>query len=363
MVFLTVVSEHFFGNFACSAFDKNTVTLPQLPQLDTLRTFLTDKLAGQIPAERSVDPENYRLRLIVSESAGNGKSLVVKRFEEKLRGGGKGQRRTLQIHDQEVKTAEIIDNWHSSTDKDEETGVTNLYHIDIAANIEDGVNDLLFSLAVLNGLQDSKGRLWLCSPNDYNAIEMTLNTKADKERDAFHHILPKILCQSPIEIKRLMSQNVAAAADPDLAKIDLDFVHLLDKKLYHSEAMQRSFQCLLLFSAKNRELETYRYGRPEPWALAPKCLDILLQFCPVKDDPSWAEVKHFTSFLNAQLEMTEKSIFCNYEMMKGVLPGMKTFVVDFLIQMSRDFSSRSVFVSDESHGKGYSEPKIDHRRK
>jgi hypothetical protein len=66
------------------------------------------------------------------------------------------------------------------------------------------------------------------------------------------------------------------------------------------------------------------------------------------------ELTHFASFLNAQLFSSENSVFTNADLVREDLPGMKMFVVRFLIQMSKDFATRSVEVSDQSQGEGFS---------
>ena len=52
-------------------------------------------------------------------------------------------------------------------------------------------------------------------------------------------------------------------------------------------------------------------------------------------NPSWMELKHFLSFLNAQFEDCENSIFCNLPIIKQDLPGFKAFVVKFMLKMSK----------------------------
>uniref|UniRef100_A0A1X7T5A9 Uncharacterized protein n=1 Tax=Amphimedon queenslandica TaxID=400682 RepID=A0A1X7T5A9_AMPQE len=72
-----------------------------------------------------------------------------------------------------------------------------------------------------------------------------------------------------------------------------------------------------------------------------ECLQVLLNTqltnyrqCGVKD-PSWSELKHFVDFLNTQLRSCESSIFCNEDIVGDVMPGLKTFVVKFMIRMSK----------------------------
>ena len=60
-------------------------------------------------------------------------------------------------------------------------------------------------------------------------------------------------------------------------------------------------------------------------------------------DPSWSEIRHFVSFLNSQLRDCEQSLYCDMQLMGAVLAGpnvlnlegFRSFVVRFMIQMSR----------------------------
>ena len=61
---------------------------------------------------------------------------------------------------------------------------------------------------------------------------------------------------------------------------------------------------------------------------------VLCSYCGIKD-PSWAEIDHFVRFLEIQLRLCEKSVFCNKAFVGDVLAGFKNFVVKFMIRMSR----------------------------
>ena len=56
--------------------------------------------------------------------------------------------------------------------------------------------------------------------------------------------------------------------------------------------------------------------------------------CGVRD-PSWSELRHFIGFLDTQLRNCENSIFCNENIVGDVMSGLKTFVVKFMIRMSK----------------------------
>ena len=47
------------------------------------------------------------------------------------------------------------------------------------------------------------------------------------------------------------------------------------------------------------------------------------------------ELNHFLKFLNIQLNACEQSIFCNEDIVGDVMSGLKTFVVKFMIRMSK----------------------------
>ena len=61
---------------------------------------------------------------------------------------------------------------------------------------------------------------------------------------------------------------------------------------------------------------------------------IFFSECGVKD-PSWVELNHFLKFLDIQLSSCEESIFCNEDLVGDVMSGLKTFVVKFMIRMSK----------------------------
>lgn len=56
--------------------------------------------------------------------------------------------------------------------------------------------------------------------------------------------------------------------------------------------------------------------------------------CGVRD-PSWSELRHFVKFLDLQLQSCEQSVFCNEALVGDVMAGLKTFVVKFMIRMSK----------------------------
>ena len=51
-------------------------------------------------------------------------------------------------------------------------------------------------------------------------------------------------------------------------------------------------------------------------------------------DPSWSELHNFANFLNVQLKDCEQSYYC-MDIFADDLPGFLTFVVKFMIRMSK----------------------------
>ena len=88
--------------------------------------------------------------------------------------------------------------------------------------VESGRNDLLFSLAVLGGLVDRQGKVWLCSDSDLYLVEVTLpelrsldgeprGGRAEKAKkrqsQSISMALPLVVCEPPREegLRKLQS--------------------------------------------------------------------------------------------------------------------------------------------------------------
>ena len=63
--------------------------------------------------------------------------------------------------------------------------------------------------------------------------------------------------------------------------------------------------------------------------------------CGIRD-PTWSEIRHFIEFLDIQLKSCEESVFCDQMFVGDVMSGLKSFVVKFMIRMSRDFATSSL---------------------
>lgn len=121
---------------------------------------------------------------------------------------------------------------------------------------------------------------------------------------------------------------------------------LMDNGEFKSEAIQRPYQYLKRFN-RNFNLDHFKYQTRSVEGDPVDCLHHLLSNYGLKD-PSWAELKHFTWFLNLQLKDCENSLFCDPDFLADNLSGFKGFIVKFMIHMARDFASPSIDISDQS---------------
>lgn len=124
---------------------------------------------------------------------------------------------------------------------------------------------------------------------------------------------------------------------------------LMDDEEFRSAAFQRPYQYLTRFQ-KCVDLDAFTYERDKVEGSHTECLQVLLMHCGITD-PSWAELRNFAWFLNLQLQDCENSDFCKAALTGDILTGFKTFVVDFMILMAKDFATPSLNISDQSPGR------------
>ncbi|NXU74910.1 RN213 ligase, partial [Oreotrochilus melanogaster] len=79
------------------------------------------------------------------------------------------------------------------------------------------------------------------------------------------------------------------------------------------------FQYLRRFDL-GQDLDMFRYEAHSVEGSPAECLQHLLLHCGVTD-PSWSELRNFTSFLNVQLRDSEASVFCNPYFTQDILQG------------------------------------------
>ncbi|XP_054463285.1 E3 ubiquitin-protein ligase rnf213-alpha [Anoplopoma fimbria] len=286
--------------------------------------------------------------VVSSKRAGVGKSLYVNRLYKKLQSSTKkpSMLKCIRLIEPKVDENVILQSLLNTPKMKELT----MFHFDITSAVQKGLEEFLFKLLILRYLMDSEGKTWKCSDKQLYVIEIlepTVMSTRNASRQAqtvestFMDVFPNILCRPPKEVLML---EMRKQEDPTIVSRDDP---LMDDQEFRSAAFQRPYQYLTRFHNHN-DLEVFRYQDVEGSHV--ECLQMLLMYCGMMD-PSWAELRNFVWFLNLQLKDCETSVFCDATFTGDTLIGFKTFVVDFMILMAKDFATPSLSISDQSPGR------------
>ncbi|XP_041095708.1 E3 ubiquitin-protein ligase rnf213-beta [Polyodon spathula] len=269
-----------------------------------------------------------------------GKSLYVDRLFEKLQQfTHQGRLVRIRLTDPRIEEDSFLQRLSESL-----VGLEQRYpvilHIDAAA-VRTGLEEFLFRLLVLGCLVNSEGKLWRRNPAQLLVMEL-LSPRAGQnwtqQEQGLLNILPTIHCRPPEEVRQLELERKGAHAN---------ILHpLMDSKEFASEGVQRPYQYLKRYNQKE-SIDMFRYQEGSKEGNPAECLFYLLTYCGIKD-PSWAELRNFTWFLNLQLKDCEGSMFCDTSFIGQHLLGFKNFIVGFMIVMARDFATPSMDISDQS---------------
>ncbi|KAM6964707.1 E3 ubiquitin-protein ligase rnf213-beta [Tautogolabrus adspersus] len=312
---------------------------------DTARKYLhhhfTQNTFSQNPVSL-VSPRQLSVWMVSSSRPAVGKSLYVERLSEKLRQKSpRAEHITIRLIEPSVDVDSLIKSLSEKLEPLREQDPV-LLHID-TSGVRSGLEELLFHLLVLGCLSDSHGMLWRRNVAHLITVEV-LRTKASPQnqpkqtRLGLLDILPTIHCRPPKEVKQLMVSGGVPSKQ--------SFDPLMDEQEFCSEGIQRPYQYLKLYR-NNRNLDHFKYEDGSRVGDPIDCINHFLSFCGM-NDPSWAELKNFSWFLNVQLKDCENSIFCDPDFLADQLPGFKDFIVKFMILMARDFASPSLNTLDES---------------
>uniref|UniRef100_A0A8C0H5B1 RING-type E3 ubiquitin transferase n=1 Tax=Chelonoidis abingdonii TaxID=106734 RepID=A0A8C0H5B1_CHEAB len=330
-----------------SVFSQYKVHMIPQEQLQDIQTYLRNHYRVTHPAgsAASVFNDNMCVGIVSSKRAGVGKSLYVKRLNEKLK---------TKLHDTSVplKTIRLIEP-HVDEGKVLRSLLSFLhlqyqqkpmiFHFDITSSVQSRISEFLFKLLVLQYLTDTDGKMWLRQQCHLYVVEILDVPPAPKKPSRFYNFLdvfPKITCKSPKEVLDMGLQRDPSeyCSEPGM-----------DQKEFCSEAFQRPFQYLKRFDrGDNLDMFCYEEGSVEGTPV--ECLQLFLIHCGVID-PTWSELRNFAWFLNVQLRDCEASVFCNPAFVQDTLQGFKNFVVSFMILMARDFATPTLNISDQSPGR------------
>ncbi|XP_068575114.1 E3 ubiquitin-protein ligase rnf213-alpha isoform X2 [Cebidichthys violaceus] len=305
-----------------------------------------------VPKDQCSAAAAFKDRLCVgvvsSKRAGVGKSLYVNRLYKKLKRSTKkpSMMKCIRLIEPNVDENVVLQSLLNTPKRKELT----MFHFDITSVVQKGLDEFLFKLLILRYLMDSEGRTWKCNDEQLYVIEIlepTVRSNRNTSRQAqtvnstFTDAFPKIFCRPPKEVLML---EVRKQEDPSTVSSDDP---LMDDEEFRSAAFQRPYQYLTRFH-NHIDLDVFRYQDVEGSHV--ECLQMLLVYCGMMD-PSWAELRNFAWFLNLQLKDCETSVFCDATFTGDTLTGFKTFVVDFMILMAKDFATPSLSISDQSTGR------------
>ncbi|KAM9843458.1 E3 ubiquitin-protein ligase rnf213-alpha-like [Aulostomus maculatus] len=339
--------EHSYLPSAFSQYRLHMV--PQEP-LEKVQRYLHKHFV--VPEDQCSAAAAFKDRLCVgvvsSKRAGVGKSLYIKRLYEKLTLSSKkaSVMKCIRLIEPKVDENAILQSL-LNIPKSRELSV---FHFDVTSSVQKGIQEFLFKLLILRYLMDSEGKMWKCSNKQLYVIEFleptvkptrNVSRQTQTVKSSFTDVFPNIVCRPPkevlmIEMRKLEYPNIVSSEDP-----------MMDDQEFRSEAFQRPYQYLMRFH-NHIDLDTFTYQSFEGTHV--ECLQMLLMHCGIMD-PSWAELRNFAWFLNHQLKDCETSFFCDASLTGDTLAGFKTFVVDFMILMAKDFATPSLSISDQSPGR------------
>ncbi|XP_029944697.1 E3 ubiquitin-protein ligase rnf213-alpha-like isoform X2 [Salarias fasciatus] len=286
--------------------------------------------------------------IISSKRAGVGKSLYIKRLYEKLKSSTTkpSAKKCIRLIEPCVDENTIVQSLLERSKGEELT----MFHFDVMSSVQKGLAEFLFKLLILRYLMDSEGKMWKCNDKQLYVIEIleptvkstqTTSNQAQILPSTFTDVFPKIVCRPPKDVLML---EMRKREDPTIVSNDDP---LMDEEEFRSEAFQRPYQYLTRFH-NGMDLDAFSYQCVEGSHV--ECLQMLLMNCGIMD-PSWAELRNFAWFLNLQLRDCETSVFCDATFTGDTLSGFKTFVVDFMILMAKDFATPSLHICDQSPGR------------
>ena len=357
---LLICSEEKEGfSYMAAAFDDCKILIPMQKSSD-IKEYLTQKLSPfhgrsvfkSIEPAWLVDRGRKRVRMVVSDSVGAGKSLYINNLKSDLLSQGivSEEERdqsavTVAIHGKQASEEHLAEQLLKRSVSGVRHGV--MYHVDIASTVQLCLEPILFKLLILGGICKRSGELWHCRGRDYYVIEMTLSC-GQNALSQFTRLYPNVQC--------IQAFN-ALTATPN------DSTQTIDLEILRSEHFQRVGTYLKeLENVPN--LDTFVYQPSEIIGRVSHInnLNIILKNCGIVH-PSWAEVQNFVSFLDKQLLDCDNSDYCQSGLMGQDWEGFRSFVVKFMILMSRDFATPSLKERNEESSDFLTHFEIIARRK
>ncbi|XP_074936539.1 E3 ubiquitin-protein ligase rnf213-alpha-like, partial [Phalacrocorax aristotelis] len=341
------------NSYVIKAFDAYKVTFPCYSKTE-IQTYLKMHLkapSGAAPvAQAFEEPHQQNVKFVFSERAGMGKSLFVDNTIRKVRaqlGGSLPLHKTIRLMESEIDFQFFVEELFSIEESLTEIQPC-IFHIDVSPVVSKGVYRLLIDLCILRHIQSPDGFVWKCKPSHLYLIEYLAKGRgasstrkqemSTEMEEKFLDLFPTVECASPLRVLDLLGDPTSV---PPVELREEQF----DRDKLNSEVFQRSYQYLSRYKLK-KNLDRFTFVPGTIAGTGKECLACLMEFCG-RSNPSWTELSNFTHFLNFQLRKCENSVFCS-PVVGDQFCGFKTFVIRFMITMSKDFAMPSLNMSDES---------------
>ncbi|XP_056183966.1 E3 ubiquitin-protein ligase rnf213-alpha-like isoform X3 [Falco biarmicus] len=341
------------NSYVITAFNTYKVTIPCYSKTE-IQTYLSTHLkvpCGTAPmAQAFEEPYQQNVKFIISDQAGMGKSHFVNNTLQKIHAqlcDLPVVHKTIRLLESEIDFQFLLKELLSVEEIPTETRPI-VFHIDVSPVVSRGLYRLLIELCILRHIQSPNGLVWKCKSSHLYLIEYlakgrgVIRTReqevSNETEEKFLDLFPTVKCVSPMQVLDLLEHPSSRC----LSEMKEEY---FDRDMLKSEAFQRSYQYLRRYK-REENLDSFLFIPERTEGTEKECLKILLEFCG-RHNPSWTELSNFTHFLNFQLRKCEKSVFCSPAVGKD-FQGFKTFVVKFMITMSKDFAVPSLDISDES---------------
>ena len=338
-LFFLCSDEAKHSSYMATALEKYKRIIPQIHSKEELKA-LVFKRISQRPdfisdkAACKVDPEKYFIRVVTSESAGNGKSLTILRRAEELKYLSHSPDISslytiITIHESEGFEDKAVQMLIQSQQSDNEYG--RIYHFDLVSISDKQLVPFLFKLLVTRTLCDNSKNVWCCNKNNYYMIEINLKSRSTQLIE-FLHLFPTWDCLPPDNGMNDEKEGIVTMTGCQVSRCN---EHELRSDVY------KRTNAYLLQLKNKLNMDKFKF---DPKTHSEIDLKILVEYSGL-ENPSWSEINHFLSFLNNQLIACEKNIYFQSVDLEKSWFGFKKFLIDCLILMSRDFTTPSLRIS------------------
>ena len=365
---LTCCIEKQAQSILASVFFKNRVK-PYILPANLLEEYLFGKLTVKYNAENqsnlsNFDSDHSLVRTFLSQRSGNGKSTYIRNLIEKILREKKNavNYEIIRIKSSKLnmdKEIEKLMKRKLDASNSKKNNLPTIYHIDIAYEVFQNVDQYLFNLIVCSYLKHSNGLVWRRSPtNDMYLIEMTppyYNLDISRELNSrnnlvnsnklvsFHAMLNYL---PSIEFRTPLKYFYDLKNDPFNENKLKD---LLFGNIYKDNKYQRVTYYLKLVREMKEAKLKIKPGKHDKNTLVTyvttvedklkdkfdsntiineiECLEVILNHSGL-EDPNWHEFNNFINFLNSQLEMAESSKLLTE------VKGLKSLCLQLIIIMA-----------------------------